>query len=202
LSFAQASLDTTGVDYQYIKSLLEKHIDEAGDKKFAQNLILQIDVKINDEELLIKDVQTYGDCVTITVANAAVEAGMFKAASLIFKHMNNHVDAVSCLLNNKLPEEAWKYAEEAEDSNAWKIICNFYINAMDYPKAFEALTKTNQLLMTTDLARVVLRTQDLELHFKLSQYMIGLRITKTDKFIDSDLGMLLATCMHHSVNED
>jgi len=91
----------------------------------------------------MKDVGLYGDCVTITVANAAVEVGMFKAASLIFKKMNNHVDAVSCLLNNKLAEEAWKYADDAQDPGAWRIICNFYINQMDYPKSFEALKKTN-----------------------------------------------------------
>ena len=202
LSFAQATLDTSNVDYEFVKELLRKNLVETGDKKFAENLILQIDVKINDEELLIKDISLFAQSVTITVANAAVEAGMFKAASLIFKKMNNHVDAVSCLLNNKLVDEAWTYAEDAKDPNAWRIICNYFINVMDYKKAFNALKNTNQLLMSTDLARVVLRSQEIELHYNLSQYMINLRMTKADKYVDSDLGMLLAVCMHHSMNED
>jgi len=32
--------------------------------------------------------------------------------------------------------------------------------------------------------------------------MISLRLGKTDKFIDSDLAMLLAVCMHNSNNEE
>ena len=27
-------------------------------------------------------------------------------------------------------------------------------------------------------------------------------MAKADKYVDSDLGMLLAVCMHHSMNED
>lgn len=55
--------------------------------------------------------------------------------------------------------------------------------------------------MTTDLAHEVQRTQNFELYFKLSQYMLVHRITQADKFVDSDLAMLLASCMHNAVQE-
>ena len=69
-------------------------------------------MKIGNEEEMLEDVNQYQDAVTLSVANLCVESGMFKAASVIFKYLKNHVDAVSCLLNNKLYDEAEAYAKD------------------------------------------------------------------------------------------
>lgn len=148
---------------------------------------------------MINDINKYKEAVTISVANLAVEKKMFNAASLIFKLMNNHVDAVSCLLGNMLAEEAIKYAKEAKDANAWRLICKHYLS-VDLAQSFDALKQTGQLLLSTDLAHEVFRTTNYEMYFDLAQYIVSKRKEQQDKFVDSDLAMLFATCIHNSVN--
>ena len=56
LSFAQASIEVDGLNYKHVKSVLKKLLPEAADKKFAQNILLQIDVKIGNEEDMLADI--------------------------------------------------------------------------------------------------------------------------------------------------
>ena len=46
---------------------------------------MQLDVRLEDEETMLADLKTYGDAVTLTVANLAVEHKLFKAASVVFR---------------------------------------------------------------------------------------------------------------------
>lgn len=158
-----------------------------------------MDVYLGDEEEMIKDIELYKEAVTISVANLAVEKKMFNAASLIFKLMNNHVDAVSCLLGNEMADEAIKYAKDAKDANAWRLICKYYLMT-DLQKAFDALKSTEQLLLSTDLAHELSKTTNYEMYYVLAQYMVSKRKEKQDKFIDSDLAMLFASCIHFNIN--
>ncbi|CAL6037896.1 Putative_clathrin heavy chain protein [Hexamita inflata] len=201
LSFAQACIDIKGVDYKHVKDVLKEQIPLTTDKKFSQNLLLQLDVKISDEDQMIIDINQYKEAVTLTVAGIAVEHKLFKAAAVIFKLLNNHVDAVSCLLNNNLVDEAEAYAKEVKDSNAWRTICKYFLT-IDTQRAYEALKQTNQLQLSTELAHVVLKEEKIDLKFILSQYMLSHRLTEQDKYIDSDLALLLAHCMHAGSNAD
>lgn len=76
---------------------------------------------------MLEDIQLYKDAVTLSVANMTVEKKMFKAASMIFKHMNNHIDAVTCLITNSMVDEALIYAREVKDSNAWRQLCKHFL---------------------------------------------------------------------------
>ena len=142
LSFAQSCVEVSGINYMHVKDVLKALLPEASDKKFAQNILLQIDVKIGNEDEMLEDVDQYQDAVTLSVANLCVENRMFKAASIIFKHLKNHVDAVSCLLDNKLYDEAEAYAKDVQDVNSWRVIAKHYMES-DQEKSYNALKSTN-----------------------------------------------------------
>lgn len=83
-----------------------------------------------------------------------------------------------------------------KSAQAWRVLCNYWIQKEQLENAFDSLEQTSELTLSCDLARLVFKNGSVDLNYKLSQYMLDLRKDQAEKYIDNDLALLLAICMH------